>query len=53
MTTRPATPLAALPGRSPSNPRRAAFWALVRQHGKPVDWQTIAPARPVLNPPSR
>lgn len=25
------------------NPRRAAFWAAVRKHSKPVDWDTIAP----------
>lgn len=25
------------------NPRRAAFWAAVRKHSKPVDWDTVAP----------
>lgn len=28
------------------NPARAAFWAKVRQHSKPIDWESIAPARP-------
>ncbi len=28
------------------NPARTAFWAKVRQHSKPIDWNEIAPARP-------
>lgn len=28
----------------PANPARAAFWARVRQHSRPVNWSEIAPA---------